>query len=162
MSSVSGLNSGRLMLLLLLVPYLPCSLGVLWSMEDCPLTACDCNLRLLTINCRNKALNKLDIGQLKPGYFRSVTTLDLRYNELQILPDAAAFHLIFPDVRLVHLAQNPPLNCRAIAAFREGLAQYQVSVTDSVVCIFLTSQAPSTGKKTVDDSSQGMQLIVDN
>ena len=50
---------------------LPSCCGVLRSMEDCLLPDCECNLRLLTINCRNKAMLKFDIGQLRPRYFRS-------------------------------------------------------------------------------------------
>ena len=100
---------------------------------------------------------KLDIGQLRPGYFRSVTTVDLRYNQLQDLPDATAFHLIFPDVRQVHLAQNPQLDCSIIENFRKGLAPYAVSVTDSVICLYLpSSPSPSVGQSAVDGLTQGL------
>ena len=112
---VRRLQPQRVLLCLLwLFLIINCIEAQVWSEEDCALSVCECLPSLKLINCRNRGLYELDLENLPAAYFANVRILDLRANKLRDLPASNLVHYVFPDLKIIQLADNIHLSCSQI------------------------------------------------
>ena len=118
-----------------------CIEAQVWSEEHYALSVCECLPSLKLINCRNRGLYELDLPNLPAAYFANVRILDLRANKLRDLPASNLVHYVFPDLKIIQLADNINLSCLQINNWKRFLQPYATVVTDSSACDTTTTMA---------------------